>query len=126
MFLAYEDTSNVYERRTVARLWVLVVAKSPDEPGHEERRQLAQDALERATDAVDAQTDPCVAGVVQALQRAKSTKNTLEQRYLDVTASAGEQSRDARLIDDQVHLLRDEIQLLDRIAEPCRTQRMFQ
>ena len=126
LFLAMENTSNVYERLTLAKLWSLIAEEEPDTPVRTSRARSAKHALAEANDAVNAQQDPCTAGVMQALNRAKVTKNNLEQRYLQVSGKAGEDTPEAKLLDAQVHLLRDEITSLHQLSAPCKSQRMFQ
>ncbi|MFW5740280.1 MAG: hypothetical protein ACOC1F_07935 [Myxococcota bacterium] len=121
LYLAFSDEQNVYGRRTLARLWVAVASTDPPSDAQESRLATASEALERTERAAAAQPDPCEAGVTTALERAIQTKNRLEQQYLDVTEQAGESSPTAKRLDAQVHLLRDEIEALRALSEPCPT-----
>lgn len=119
LFLAYGEEQNVFGRRTLARLWVATAGL--DVPGDAQRARLqeAQRALDNSDRAVAAQADPCEARVDIALDRAMGTKNQLEQQYLDVVEAEGEQSLAAQRLDAQVHVLRDEVEALRVLAEPC-------
>lgn len=119
LYLAYSDEQNVFGRRTLARLWVAVAKTDP--PGSAQAARLAEatEALATTDRAVAAQSNVCEARVDVALERAIVTKNQLEQQYLQVGEQGGEESATAKRLDAQVHILRDEIEALRALAEPC-------
>ncbi len=119
LYLAYSDEQNVFGRRTLARLWVAVARTDPPSPAQEARLATATEALDKSDRAVASQPDPCEARVDVALERAMQTKNQLEQQYLEAVEQGGEEGLTARRLDTQVHLLRDEIEALRALAEPC-------
>lgn len=119
LFLAYSDEQNVYGRRTLARLWVAVARTDPPGDAQQTRLNTATEALVQSERAAAAQPDACEAGVTVALERAVQTKNQLEQQYLEVTEQAGAESSAAQRLDAQVHFLRDEIEALRELADPC-------
>jgi len=80
--------------------------------------------VEEAGNAAEAIADVCGSGVDVALDRASHTKNKIEHQYLLVVEKQGEASREAQSLDAQVHFLRDEIEALQLLAEPC-PKRMF-
>lgn len=119
LYLAWGEEQNVFGRRTLARLWVTTAGLDAPGDAQKARLQEAQRALDQAERAVSAQADPCQAGVSLALDRATGTKNQLEQQYLDVVEAEGESSASALRLDAQVHVLRDEVEALRILAEPC-------
>ena len=54
-----------------------------------------------------------------AKKRIELTKNEQEQQYLRVVTAQGDQAPESRLIDQRVHLLRDELAVLDSMAARC-------
>lgn len=119
LYLAFSDEQNVFGRRTLARLWVTAAESDPPSDARAARLQEARQALERAERAVAAQPDACEARVDIAMERAMATKNHIEQQYLRLMEQGAEDSPEARSLDAQVHLLRDEIEALRSLAEPC-------
>jgi hypothetical protein len=119
LYLAYSDEQNVFGRRTLARLWVAVAKTDPSGNAQAARLAEASQALEATDRAVAAQSNVCEAHVDIALERAIITKNQLEQQYLQVSEQGDEDSLSAKRLDAQVHILRDEIEALRVLAEPC-------
>jgi hypothetical protein len=119
LFLALGEERNAFGRRTLARLWVVVANTDPPSDAQKARLEEATRAVADADRAVAAQTNVCEARVDVALERAIETKKTLEQRYLDTVEQGGEASSEARSLDAQVHFLRDEVEALQALAEPC-------
>ncbi|OQB16481.1 MAG: hypothetical protein BWY17_01632 [Deltaproteobacteria bacterium ADurb.Bin207] len=122
LFLALGEEKNVFGRRTLARLWVVASNFDPPGPAQQARLQEAQRAVDEAEHAVGAQTDVCEAGVSVAVVRAIETKKQVEQRYLSTVEQGGEACPQARSLDAQVHFLRDEIEALQELAQPCPPQ----
>jgi hypothetical protein len=118
-YLTHANERNVYGRRTLARLWVLVATGDTPGAAREARLSEANAALAAAERAVAAQNDPCAAHVAEALERAEATKAQLERQYLQLSQDSGEPSPEAQSLDAQVHLLRDEIEELRTLSEPC-------
>jgi len=119
LFLALGEERNAFGRRTLARLWVVVANTDPPSEAQKARLEEATRAVADADRAVAAQTNVCEAGVDVALERAVETKKNLEQRYLATVEQGGETSTEARSLDAQVHFLRDEVEALQALAEPC-------
>jgi hypothetical protein len=119
LFLALGEERNAFGRRTLARLWVVVANTDPPSDAQKARLEEATRAVADADRAVDAQTNACEARVDIALERAVETKKKLEQRYLDTVEQGGETSAEARSLDAQVHFLRDEVEALQALADPC-------
>lgn len=119
LFLAHGEEQNVFGRRTLARLWVAVASTDPAGEAQAARMREAQKALEETEHAVSLQTNACDARVDIALERAISTKNRLEQQYLETVERQGEHGSDAIGLDAQIHVLRDEVEVLTELAEPC-------
>lgn len=121
-YLAHNDERNVYGRRTLARLWTVVATHDAPGAGRDARLSEANTALAAAEQSVAAQNDPCAAHVTEAVERAEATKAQIERTYLQITQDGGEQSQEAQSLDAQVHLLRDEIEELRTLSEPCPKQ----
>lgn len=118
-YLQVQNEKNAYSRRILAMLWVASATADPPGPARDARQKQAAQALSEAEAAVAQQGDPCQAGVLAALERATADKSRLEQRYLVVSEATGESSDDAKLIDAQVHVLRDAMEELGALAKPC-------
>ena len=119
LFLAFDDEANVYVRVVLARLWVQQASWEAPGQARQARVQQATSMLKQAEEQAAAQTDPCAAGVVVAKKRIELTKNEQEQQYLRVVTAQGDQAPESRLIDQRVHLLRDELAVLDSMAARC-------
>ncbi|MCU0691334.1 MAG: hypothetical protein MUF54_08030 [Polyangiaceae bacterium] len=124
MFLAVGEERNVYGRRTLARLWVLDAEMDPTSEAQQQRLGLARETLAKADEAIAVQTDPCIAHVKAALKRAQATKQQLERSYLAIPEQQA-QSNEARRLDAQIHMMRDELEQLESLAAQCPNQ-MYQ
>lgn len=118
-YLSQQNEKNVYTRRTLALLWVASAKADPPGAIRDAREKLAAQALSDAEAAVATQGDPCKAGVTAALERATADKGRLERQYLVVSEAQGETSDMAETIDAQVHILRDAMDELGVLAQPC-------
>ncbi len=110
---------NPFYRRTLARLWQATA--TAQQGNASDRHSHARAAVERADEDVKAiDSGLCVQGLETAIDRAMQAKASFERRYLLVSEQEGHQSAEAKLLDVQVHVLRDDIDELERRALPCR------
>ena len=123
-FLFYDTEDNVFARRIRARAWVLAANHDPEGEARQERLAQANQAVEEAERAVASESDMCAARVDKAVRWAEGAKMGYERQYLRVVAEEGENSAEARLVDALVHLLRDEVVALQKLAETC-PKRMY-
>ncbi len=119
MFLQYEHETNVYYRRILAKMWV--GSAGLDDPGDVQRARLgeATRALAEAERAALAPNDPCAAGIAAALSRADATKRRLERQYLQLSESGSLDNAESKLVDLQIHVLRDEVEALQPMSGAC-------
>ena len=131
LYLVFDNERTLYSRMLFARLWVhaaksdLADGSRSDGSGASstearvERLDEASRALASAEAALAEVTDACAAGVVGAVSRGSAMKRALERRYLAEVEREGELGVEARVLDVQIHCLRDELEPLRELARLC-------
>jgi len=119
MYLTLEGESNVYAKRSIARHWVVVAQLDAPGESREVRIAEAERAQEQMEIAVKGVSDVCAARVDIAVEKGERAKQALERAYLRVVEEQGDATVEARGLDSQVHFWRDEVHLLQLLAEPC-------
>jgi hypothetical protein len=79
----------------------------------------AAKALELAENTAAGIQEPCKKGVQTGYDRAVATKQKLEQAYVTASSEANADEATLSVIDAQIHLLRDEVEELDRLSKSC-------
>lgn len=113
---AFDAEQNIFYQRAIARMW-LASASFEESPGHP---RIAAATLAMQT-AESKQPQGCDDPLLEAaLSRVEEQKSSLERRYLEMTDRMGEDHRECRSLDAQIHALRDDLGALEAQAHPCR------